>query len=233
MSSISAAQIGLLAPKANPVYVTAFQNADAALADTGILASDLRLCHFMAQVLTETGDLHYTAEDLDYSAATICKVWPSHFATPADAAPYAHNSEALGNYIYGPNLNGKGLGNTEADDGFRFRGRGLLQTTGRAAYARVGQALGIDLIGNPDLAFDARYSLQVAGNVWVHNTYHGKGCNALADADDVTSVTRAINGGLNGLAARKDWLAKAKQVWRGAAVPAPAPAPVPASAGAT
>lgn len=101
------------------------------------------------------------------------------------------------------------LGNVRVGDGYLYRGRGIFQLTGRANYARAAAALNIPLEVEPDLAADPEISARVACSFWsVHQI------NAAADADDIKRVTRAINGGLNGLADRERCLALAKEVLR-------------------
>ncbi|WP_354004576.1 glycoside hydrolase family 19 protein [Janthinobacterium kumbetense] len=90
-----------------------------------------------------------------------------------------------------------GLGNTQRGDGVRFRGRGLLQVTGRVNYAACGKALGLDLLGQPELIEQTVNACRSAGWFW-----QTRGLNALADAGDQERVTRRINGGVNGLAER-------------------------------
>ncbi|QYG07117.1 glycoside hydrolase family 19 protein [Janthinobacterium sp. PAMC25594] len=99
------------------------------------------------------------------------------------------------------------LGNTQRGDGVRFRGRGLLQVTGRANYAACGQALGLDLLAQPELLEQAINACRSAGWFW-----QTKGLNALADAGDQVKVTRRINGGTNGLAERLALFAVAQRV---------------------
>jgi len=89
------------------------------------------------------------------------------------------------------------LGNTQRGDGVRFRGRGLLQVTGRTNYAACGKALGLDLLAQPDLIEQTVNACRSAGWFW-----QTRGLNALADAGDQERVTRRINGGVNGLAER-------------------------------
>ncbi|WP_233516054.1 glycoside hydrolase family 19 protein [Janthinobacterium sp. BJB426] len=89
------------------------------------------------------------------------------------------------------------LGNTQRGDGVRFRGRGLLQVTGRANYAACGKALGLDLLAQPELLEQTVNACRSAGWFW-----QTRGLNALADAGDQERVTRRINGGVNGLAER-------------------------------
>lgn len=102
----------------------------------------------------------------------------------------------------------KDLGNTQPGDGDRFRGRGFLQTTGRANYAAASKASGLDLVGDPDRAADPDTAVEIAVVYWA--TRH---CAAAAQRDDVVAVTRLINGGTNGLADRKAALARAKAVF--------------------
>lgn len=101
----------------------------------------------------------------------------------------------------------KDLGNTVAGDGKRYKGRGPIQLTGRANYRRVGRRIGLDLEGNPFLVADPSIGMWCALEYWDE-----KKLNKLAMADDVEGVTRIINGGLNGLADRKDRLAKMKKL---------------------
>lgn len=99
----------------------------------------------------------------------------------------------------------KDLGNGAKGDGERYRGRGLIQITGRDNYARYGKRLGLDLLGNPGLALDFDVSVRVACLYW-----NDRGLNSLADQDDVLRITRAINGGTNGLSDRIECLNRAK-----------------------
>ena len=102
------------------------------------------------------------------------------------------------------------LGNTQRGDGRRFKGRGPIQITGRANYARYGELLGLDLVGQPEQAADPEVGFEIAALFWDRN-----GLNALADAGDFETITRRINGGLNGLADRQRLHALALQVLQG------------------
>ena len=97
------------------------------------------------------------------------------------------------------------LGNTQKGDGPRYKGRGLLQLTGRANYADYGKALGVDLVNNPTLAAQPALSLKIACEYWKRHNI-----NADCDRDDVQAVTRKVNGGLNGLSDRIAFTQKAK-----------------------
>ncbi len=99
----------------------------------------------------------------------------------------------------------KSLGNTQPGDGPRYKGRGLLQLTGRANYSARGKAMGIDLVGNPDLASEPVLSLKIACEYW-----QSKAINAVCDNDDIVEVTRLVNGGSNGLDDRRAYTGKAK-----------------------
>lgn len=124
----------------------------------------------------------------------------------------AHESDGfttLEEYASGKNYEGRDdLGNTEPGDGRRFKGRGLIQLTGRANYAETGERLGLELIQDPELAGeDVGVALRIAGDYW-----KSRDLNTYADADDLRGVTRRINGGFNGLHDRSAYLSTAKSV---------------------
>lgn len=134
-------------------------------------------------------------------------------ATPLRQAHFlaqcAHESAGLATtteYASGADYEGRAdLGNTQKGDGVRFKGRGLIQLTGRANYKAAGDALGLPLETNPTRAGEFPAAALTAAWFWKR-----KGLSALADKDDIEGVTRRVNGGLNGLASRKAYLAKAK-----------------------
>jgi putative chitinase len=209
--NITLDQIQHLAPNARSSYREAFQNGQSLLDQSGISASPLRVAHFMAQVLHESGGLAIQIESLNYSAERLPKVWPSRFMPtgPLDPAAFAHNQEKLGNEVYAGRM-----GNTGPNDGFTYRGRGLLQLTGKDSYQgattilRAQDPTAPDFVASPDAVFSAQWCLAVAATEW-----SSKGCNAFADQDDIRKVTRAINGGLIGLGERTEWLRLTKAVW--------------------
>jgi putative chitinase len=139
----------------------------------------------------------------DYGVNTLLRV--SHFL-----AQCAHESDSfrtLEEYASGAAYEGrKDLGNTEPGDGRRYKGRGIIQLTGRANYREYGNALGIDLENNPERALEPEVSVLTALEYWKK-----KKLNALADKDDVLTITKRINGGTNGLDDRKKYLARAKK----------------------
>jgi putative chitinase len=179
--------------------------ANVALVKAGVLSNPNRAAHFWGQVLHETSGLTVLVENLNYSAKRLTEVWPSRFPTLDQAQPFAHSPQALANKVYaGRN------GNRLPDDGWIFRGRGFLQLTGRGNYERIGQAVGLDLVHNPDWVTWPEFGLLVAAEYW-----RQAGCNELADQDDIVKVTRAINGGLTGLDDRKLWLGRARSIVTG------------------
>ncbi|MBK8773104.1 MAG: glycoside hydrolase family 19 protein [Rhizobiales bacterium] len=140
----------------------------------------VRLAAFLAQIAHESGALRHTRE-----------LWGP---TPAQARYEGR----------------KDLGNTHLGDGFLYRGRGLLQVTGRAGYAGASQRLGVDLLAAPELLEQPRWAALSAADWWAAH-----GCNALADAGDFTALTRRINGGTNGLEDRLQRWARAKEALAG------------------
>lgn len=117
--------------------------------------------------------------------------------------------EEYGGPVYFTRYEGRrDLGNTQAGDGIRYHGRGIFQLTGRANYRRFGQLLGIDLEAEPEQAKEPAIALSVAFSYW-----RERGIGAAADADDVERVTKLVNGGHNGLAARARYLKLAKAIW--------------------
>ncbi|NJK59907.1 MAG: glycoside hydrolase family 19 protein [Oscillatoriales cyanobacterium SM2_1_8] len=126
-------------------------------------------------------------------------------------AQIAHESDGFNTaeeYASGAAYEGRlDLGNTQPGDGRRFKGRGLIQVTGRANYGEAGRALGVDLLNNPTRLAEADLATRSAGWFW-----QSRRLNAHADRDDIYTVTRRINGGYNGLADRQNYLARAKRV---------------------
>ena len=209
-----------LAPKAKEKYVNAFAaRGDQILAQFGINANARRLSHFMAQMAHECTGFTAERESLNYTAARLCQVWPKRFPSLDAAAPYAHNEEKLGNYIYG----GRN-GNTAPDDGFKFRGRGMIQLTGRGNYHVHSTKLGLDLEGNPDLAMEGEQAIRIAASFWQNCTRPGqRSMNELADADNIEQITQLINGGQNGISDRRALYAKAWDIWGTGRAPRSAP----------
>ena len=148
---------------------------------------------FLAQVGHESAMLSRVSENLNYSASGLLAVFPKYFSED-DAETYARRPEAIASRVY---ANRYGNGPQPSGDGWKYRGRGLIQITFHDNYLACGHALGIDLVNNPDLLLTREYSALSAA--WYWNEY---GCNEMADAGNVRGITRAINGGYNGLEER-------------------------------
>ena len=210
--NVTLSQILNLAPNTRSSYRDAFKNGQSVLDRHKISETPLRVAHFMAQVLHESGGLAIQFENLNYSAERLPKVWPSRFKPkgPLNPIDYAHNPQKLANEVYGGRM-----GNTGPNDGFTYRGRGLLQLTGKESYQEVttilrkGNPIAPDFVSSPDEVISAEWCLAIAASEWV-----AKGCNALADQDDIRKITRALNGGQIGLAERMEWAKRTKAVWR-------------------
>jgi putative chitinase len=199
-----------LCPKARPNYIAAFENGDALFLQHGV-TTPLRLAHFLAQCLHETGGLRIERESGAYSAQRLMQIFGvgKHSAkvTPEEAARLAGDGPAIFERVYGlGNLKkARELGNTKPGDGYRYRGGGILQTTGRANYRRMGNRCGVDFEAHPDLIVSPAHALKPALAEWTEGNL-----NALADQDDLRAITKRINGGYNGLADRMAWLQRAK-----------------------
>lgn len=201
----SEAQLRELYPHAAHNHVEAFAGQSETLFDQfGIGETPTRLSFFLAQVGHESGGLTIKEENLNYSAERMCAVWPSRFPTVAKARPFARNPEKLANNVYSGRM---GNGPPESGDGWNYRGRGYIQITGRDGYARVGNIAGLDLVGQPNLAFDPQHALAVACAFW-----EWKKLNDLCDLGDYVKVTRRINGGTTGITDRRAWLDKVRRV---------------------
>lgn len=150
---------------------------------------------FLAQMDHESGGFKALSENLHYKPETLRKVFPKYFKTDAEAqAAAAGGPEAIANIVYGGRM-----GNTAPGDGFKYRGRGVIQLTGKDNYARASKALGIDLVNNPDQASDLATAAKIALWYWRDR----KGLSEAAQAGDVETATQKINGGQIGLQDRK------------------------------
>ena len=191
---IDPAKFAAFAPRALPGTREALE---AAAAKSGI-ADRLALAHWLGQMRVESAGFTTLAESLNYSVEGLLKMFGRHRISAADCDKFgrkpgqAANQNALANILYGGEWGRKNLGNTEPGDGWRYRGGGVKQITGRANFREAGHE------DDPDtLRTDIKASAFAAANFFARH-----GCIAPARADDVEAVTRKINGGLNGLAER-------------------------------
>lgn len=159
-----------------------------------------RVACWLGQLAHESASFSRVVENLNYSAAGLLKTFPKYFDA-ALAEEYARNPARIASRVYGGRM---GNGSEATRDGWHFRGRGLIQITGRENYARCGEALGVDLTRRPDLLERPMYAALSAGWYW-----HEHNLNALADRLDMHAITRRINGGTNGAQDRVELTAKA------------------------
>ncbi len=154
----------------------------------------LRLAHFLAQCGHESGGFRVTQENLNYSAKGLMGIFKKYFPTEAIANAYQRQPQKIANKVYANRMSN---GDEASGDGFKFRGRGYIQLTGRANYTSFGKSIGEDIASNPDVV-SGKYALLSAAWFWSNN-----GLNKLADggATDavVTTITKRVNGGTIGL----------------------------------
>lgn len=210
MSLLSADQLRAIVPHcANPDGWV--EPLNAALARFGITAKD-EIAAFLAQVAVESREFNRLAEDLSYSAERLCQVWPKRFPNVAAAQPYARNPQQLAQFVYGKRAS---LGNETAEDGWRYRGRGLIQITGRANYAACAVGLADPLLLNcPDRLQTKAIAALSAAWFWKRNPHISILAHDGPDDDDqadFVSITRLVNGGTTGLDERRVYWERAKR----------------------
>jgi putative chitinase len=144
---------------------------------------------FIGQCMHESGGFKHLKENLNYSAKALMNTWPSRFPDMDTAEKFERQTEKIANKVYSGRM-----GNTEDGDGAKYIGRGLIQLTGKDNYKAFGDAIGEDLVANPQLVEEPRYAALSAGWFW-----NKRGLNALADAMDITTMTIRINGGKIGI----------------------------------
>jgi putative chitinase len=168
-----------------------------------------RACAFFAQIAHESAEFRRLTENLNYSAKGLMNTWPTRFPTEAKAAQYARQPERIANHVYANRLSN---GDEASADGWRYRGRGLLQITGRGNYRSCGRALALPLEAEPDLLTTPRVAALAAAQFW-----QSRGLNELADdrsddndEKDFERISILINGGRVGMADRKLLWGRAK-----------------------
>lgn len=175
--------------------------------------TDKRIASFLAQTAHESGGYTMLEENLNYSDATMAAVWPNRFAVidPATKKPKKDEKgknipnafakalhrkpEAIANAVYS---NRMGNGTIESGEGWKHRGMGLKQLTGKDNHKRCGDALGADFVSNPELLLEPKWAALSAGWFWSANKL-----DVFADNDDLEGQTKKINGGLIGIDDRK------------------------------
>jgi putative chitinase len=164
-----------------------------------------RKAAFLAQLAHESGQLSRWTENLNYRWQRLRQVFPTYFRTDGEAQAFDRQPERIANRVYGGRL---GNGPEATGDGWRYRGRGPIQLTGRENYRTCGAALDVDLLTRPERLETPEVGCLAAAWFWA-----SKGLNALADAGDFVTITRRINGGLIGLADRQELWERAKAVF--------------------
>lgn len=172
-----------------------------------------RIAGFLSQCAHESGGFTMLEENLNYKAATLAACWPNRFAELDDkkkpkrdakgaliptkvALAIEKQPERIANMVYSSRM---GNGPAESGEGFAYIGRGLKQLTGKDNYTRCGNAIGADFVNNPKLLLEPQYAALSAGWFWSANK-----CDQFADKKDIEGLTKRINGGLIGLANRKE-----------------------------
>jgi putative chitinase len=176
-----------------------------------------RIAGFLSQCAHESGGFERLQENLNYSADGMAGIWPKRFAVlgpdgkpvkkdgknqPNKFALALHRKpEMIANVVYSGRM---GNGPTESGEGWKYRGRGLKQLTGKTNHSNCSKGLGVDLVDNPDLLLEPIYAARSAAWFWSTNK-----CNVFADAEDIEGLTKRINGGLIGIDDRKKRYASA------------------------
>lgn len=212
MPEITSSQLATIMPACPdteswaPALNTAMQQFD--------ITTTERISAFLAQLAHESGQMKRLVENLNYSAPRLMQVWPARFPTLGKAQLYERNPEKLANYVYAKRL---GNGDEASGDGWRYRGRGLIQLTGRGNYQAAAQGIGLPLEDQPELLEQPGPAALSAAWFWKSH-----GLNELADdqnadndTQDFKTITRRINGGTVGLNERLAYWDKAKTVMVG------------------
>jgi len=204
---VSGEDLKAFAPQSDPDILTPVAFViNGALAAVGIDRNTFRVRHFLAQAAHESSGFRRLEENLNYSAEALRRVWPAQFPTDEIARRYARKPEEIANRAYASRI---GNGPESSGDGWRYRGRGIFQLTGRANYRTIGVAIGVDLENDPERAADPGAAVEIAAKYWKM-----RNISPHADRDDLVEVTRRINPNLRGLADRREWLEKARAIWR-------------------
>jgi putative chitinase len=176
--------------------------------DNAGINTKLRLSHFMAQIEHES-HLKPISESLYYRTVEQAKkTFKTPFENKTDEfiSGYLKNSEKMANYVYQHRMGNAG---ERTGMGWKYRGRGFIQITGFNNYKALTEATGIDYVNNPDLLLNEADSMLSA--IWYWNMIDG---NKYADKDDITTITKKINGGTNGITSRKALLSKYKKIFK-------------------
>jgi putative chitinase len=201
---ITTSQIYALAPDASSLIVEGMlPNFNAYAAKTYGINTHLRIAHFFGQIAVESHEFTKLEEDLVYTHADrIAAVWPR---LASRASSLVRNPIGLANSAYADKY---GNGDEESGDGFKFRGRGLIQNTFKSNYAALAERLNLPLVDKPEMLGQPDVAMLAAMEFWDSHR-----CNEAADLDDVRAVTFHVNGGENGLTDRETYTTRAKGIF--------------------
>jgi putative chitinase len=186
-----------------------------------------RVAHFISQCAHESNNFRSLEENLNYSADALTRVFPRYFGPgKRDAAAYARNPEKIANYVYMDQFRTAKMGNVNEGDGWRFRGRGLKQLTGRDNYTRFGKSVGMTAEQAAEYVATEKGAIESACWFWDTNKL-----NTIADTDDVVLMTKRINGGNIGLEDRQQRYNRALPLLEGRTPTPAAPAPAAPAGG--
>jgi putative chitinase len=163
-----------------------------------------RIAAFLGQIGVESAELTRIEENLNYAPGRISAVWPKRFPDAIKAKPYSRNPEKLANAVYANRL---GNGDEASRDGYLFRGRGLIQVTGRANYEWLSKLFAIDLINLPDTLLEPKWAALSAGAFWNKHELNDK---------PFDEVTRIVSGSLDTLTRRERYRDYALELLNGA-----------------
>jgi putative chitinase len=208
------AQLQKLAPGGKPEILGAIAELAPVLAEKYGINTPLRMAHFLAQTAHESGEFKVVEENLNYKTTALTAMFGSRITAEQagkvgrnDATGQKADQAAIANIIYGGAWGAKNLGNTDEGDGAKFKGRGVIQLTGRANYTAFAKAKGISVDEAAEYLKTPQGAVESAAWFW-----SSRGLNALADSDDITAVTKKVNGGTLGIDHRTELLNKAKSV---------------------
>jgi putative chitinase len=185
-----------LCPGTKPIILQSFVDPLNLVSDQAQLTGHKnRVAAFLAQVSYESGYFNFIQENLNYSAQGLVQTFNNYFPNLATAQPYAHNPQKIANKVY---ANRMGNGNEASGDGWTYRGRGLIQLTGKWIYGKFATSIGKSLDDTVKYLETNEGATVVAGWFWTFNKL-----NTYVDSNDFVDLTRHINGGTNGLADRE------------------------------
>jgi len=186
-------------------YASAYVSLFDTTLDRFEINSPLRKSHFLAQVGHESGGFKFVVENLNYSAKALYGMFRKYFPTLEAANAYARQPEKIANKVYANRMDN---GTEQSGDGWKYRGRGLIQLTGKANYQMFSDDAQQDFIANPDRVARPEWALSSACWFWKKNNI-----NRYADEDDIHMVTKRINGGYNGIEHRQHLLDEFKKLY--------------------